>query len=136
LRYHSPIREGACKVRGGDSTRYSTHSNRSANAPTKTLGGLRSQPLTSEHYCPRAAVRDDRAALHGATGYGVRREKEPEPLHRESVRGLANLRPYASGSLCRMLYADFREDLLYWLRLVTFVRCDMLHQSASSGCCE
>ncbi len=43
---HSPIREGACKIRGGDSTRYSAHSSRSANAQMKTLDGLRPQPLT------------------------------------------------------------------------------------------
>ncbi len=47
----------------------------------KTLGGLRPQPLTSERYCPRVAVTQGGAALLGAIGYGVRREKGQELLH-------------------------------------------------------
>jgi hypothetical protein len=71
---HSPIREGACKIRSGDSRRYSAHSSRSASALLKTLDGLRPQPLTSEHCCPCATVGEDSVAALGAGGHAVRCE--------------------------------------------------------------
>ena len=68
-----------------DSTRYSTHSNRSANAPMKTLDALRPQPLTSEHYCPHDDGVQGGAAILGGGGNAARAEKGTEPLHRECV---------------------------------------------------
>ena len=68
-------RDTACKAAklGGDSMRYSTHSNRSVNASMKTLDALPLQLPTSEPYYLHAAgeAPGGSAALLGAAPLGA-----------------------------------------------------------------